>query len=251
MAGSRSEGYDRFLTIFSPDGHLYQLEYAFKAVGAVGITSVGVRGANCCVVATQRKIKDRMIDPASVTNLFKLTPKIGCVMTGPLADCRAVVVRARQEATEFEYKYGYPIPCSYLAKRMADLAQQSTQYAGRRSMAVGSILCAVDPEEGPQLFRVDLAGAFFGYQACASGTKEQEASSLFEKKIKERGTAMTNEMALQTAIEVLQTCVGADFKANEIEAGITTTEADGTPANFRVLGDDEIEKILGQIAERD
>ena len=251
MAGSRSEGYDRLLTIFSPDGHLYQLEYAFKSVSAVGITSVGVKGANCCVVATQRKIKDKLIDPKSVTNIFKLTPKIGCVLTGPLADCRSVMVRARQEATEFEYKYGYPIPCSYLAKRMADLAQQSTQYAGRRSMAVVSILCSVDPEDGPQLFRVDLAGSFFGYQACAAGTKEQEASSLFEKKVKERGASMTDELTIQTAIEVLQTCVGADFKPAEIEVGITTKNPDGTQADFRVLADDEVEKVLGLIAERD
>jgi len=251
MAGSRSEGYDRLLTIFSPDGHLYQLEYAFKSVNSTGITSVGVKGANCCVVATQRKVKDKLVDAASVTNLFKLTPKIGCVMTGPLADCRAVVIRARQEAMDFQYKYGYPIPCSYLAKRLADLAQQSTQYAGRRSLAVVSILCSVDPDDGPQLFRVDLAGSFFGYSACAAGTKEQEASSLFEKKVKERGNAMSYELAVQTAIEVLQTCVGADFKPNEIEVGVTATNPDGSAADFRVLGDDEVEKVLGVIAERD
>jgi 20S proteasome subunit alpha 1 len=251
MSGSRSEGYDRLLTIFSPDGHLYQLEYAFKSVSAVGITSVGVKGGNCCVVATQRKVKDKMVDPQSVTNLFRLTPKIGCVMTGPLADCRAIAVRARQEATEFQYKYGYAIPCSYLAKRMADLAQQSTQYAGRRSLAVVAILCSVDPDEGPQLFRVDLAGSFFGYSACAAGTKEQEASSLFEKKIKERGSNMPYDVAVQTAIEVLQTCVGADFKPNEIEVGVTATDANGAAADFRVLADEEIEKFLGSIAERD
>lgn len=203
------------------------------------------------VVATQKKIKDRLIDPSSVTNLYKLTDKIGCVMTGPLADCKSVVARARQEAQDFEYKYGYAIPCSFLTKRLGDLAQQNTQYAGRRNMAVVSILCAVDPEDGPQLFRVDLAGSFFGYAACAAGTKEQEASSLFEKRVKERGPNMSYELAVQTAIEVLQTCVGADFKPAEIEVGVVETGADGTPADFRVLRDIEVEKILGSIAERD
>lgn len=251
MAGSRSEGYDRYLTIFSPDGHLYQLEYAFKAVNSVGLTSVGVRGNGCVVVATQRKVKDRMVDPSSVTNLFKLTPKIGCVMTGPLADCRSVVARARQEAADFQYKFGYPIPCSFLAKRMADIAQQNTQYAGRRSMAVVSIMCSMDPEEGPQLYRIDLAGSFFGYQACSAGVKEQEASSLFEKKMKERSANLTNAVTIQTAIEVLQTCVGADFKPAEIEVGIVTNNEDGTPSDFITIPDDEVEKVLGLIAERD
>ena len=172
-------------------------------------------------------------------------------MTGPIADCRAIVLRARQEAAEFQYKYGYQIPCSHLAKRIGDLAQQSTQYAGRRTLAVNSILCCVDPEDGPQLYRVDLAGSFFGYAACAAGAKEQEATSLFEKRVKERGNNMSNDIAAQTAIEVLQTCVGADFKPSEIEVGISEKNADGTTADFRVLNDDEVEKLLGSIAERD
>ncbi len=251
MSGSRSEGYDRLLTIFSPDGHLYQIEYAFKSVNSVGITSVGVKGANACVVATQRKVKDKMIDPASVSNVFKITNKIGCVLTGPIADCRSVASRARQEAAQFHYDYGYPIPVSHLAKRIADLAQQNTQYAGRRTMAVVSILVAVEPDNGPQLFRVDLAGSYFGYSACSAGVKEQEASSLFEKRMKERGNAMDEKMTIQTAIEVLQTCVGADFKPAEVEVGITATNEDGTAADFRTLGEDEIEHVLGLIAERD
>lgn len=107
---------------------------------------------------------------------------------------------------------------------MADIAQEATQYAGRRPLAVTAIFAGFDeaddlapgadrPETVPKLYRVDLAGSFFGYTACAAGTKEQEANSLLEKKMKERrgGGEMSEEEISQAALEVLQTCVGGEW----------------------------------------
>jgi 20S proteasome subunit alpha 1 len=237
---------------------------AFKAVNSSGMTSVAIKGSDCVVVATQKKLKDRLVDPASVTHLFSITKHIGCVMTGPLPDCRAQVIVARREAADFEYKYGYAMPVMHLAKRMADLAQVSTQYAGQRCMAVVMILCAVEdsPEAVggaqadaiPQLFRVDLAGAFFGMFACAAGVKEMEANSLFEKKLKEvgGGAGISRDSAVQYALEVLMTCLGADVKSSDVEVGVVSRLMPGAPGNaFTVLTDAQVDQALAVVSERD
>mmetsp|Transcript_21619 Transcript_21619/g.38174 ORF Transcript_21619/g.38174 Transcript_21619/m.38174 type:complete len:242 (-) Transcript_21619:35-760(-) len=240
---SRDAGYDRYLTIFSPEGRLYQLEYATKAVSAGGLTTVAVRGKGCVCLVTQRKVPDKLIDPASMTRIFNITPSIGCVMTGLVADGKVLVSQARQEAYNFEYNNGYPIPCAYLANRMADLNQVNTQHAGRRTMGADMIICSIDDESGPQLFNIDPAGHYFSYKATASGTKAQEAQSILEKSVK---TELNDDETVRTAIMTLQTTMSADFKPEEIEVAIVKGEDP-----FRRLTDAEVEEHLTAIAERD
>jgi 20S proteasome subunit alpha 1 len=106
---------------------------------------VGVRGKSCAVVISQKKVpvcwyitcaqqnthltlpQDKLIDPSSVSYVYRLSPSVGCVMTGSIADARASVSRARGEAAEFRYKYGYEMPCDVLAKRLANINQVYTQ----------------------------------------------------------------------------------------------------------------------------
>ncbi|DAZ99682.1 TPA: hypothetical protein N0F65_001919 [Lagenidium giganteum] len=244
MAG---DGYDRHITIFSPEGRLYQIEYAFKAAKESGLTSVAVRGSKSCVVVTQKKVADKLIDPDSVTNIFQITPEIGCLMTGLYPDAKAQVQRLRYEANEFEHKFGYKIPCHVLAKRIADVAQVYTQHASMRAFGVITMLVSIDDEKGPQLFKIDPAGHFWGYKATAAGTKEQEAQNYLEKKIRSNAN-MDEETTIHTAISCLQSVLSADFRPNEIEVGVVTADGD---KRFRKLTEEEIEAHLTAISERD
>ncbi|OWZ24808.1 Proteasome subunit alpha type-6 [Phytophthora megakarya] len=239
------DGYDRHITIFSPEGRLYQIEYAFRAAKESTLTSVAVRGKDSAVFVTQKKVQDKLIEPDSVTNVFQITPEIGCLMTGLYADSKAQVQRLRYEAHEFENKFGYKIPCHVLAKRIADVAQVYTQHASMRAFGVITMLISVDEEKGPQLFKIDPAGHFWGYKATSAGVKEQEAQNYLEKKIK-ANPAMDQETTLHTAITCLQSVLSADFRPNEIEVGVVIQGQ-----RFRQLTEEEIEVHLTAISERD
>jgi len=246
MSRASSAGFDRHITVFSPEGNLYQVEYAFKAVKTPGLTSIGVRGKDSVVLVTQKKVADKLLDPASVTNIFKINASIGCVSTGLIADAKNQVQRARHEAAQFEYENGYPIPVEQLAHRTANVAQVYTQHAFMRALGVVAIYGGIDEEKGPSLFRVDPAGHYVGMKACAAGTKEQEANNFLEKKIKENAN-LTFDETVELAVIALQTCVGSDLKPTDLEVAICT-KADPV---FKKLSVAEIDLHLTRISDRD
>ncbi|KAB1218338.1 Proteasome subunit alpha type-6 [Morella rubra] len=241
MSRGSGGGYDRHITIFSPEGRLFQVEYAFKAVKASGITSIGVRGKDSICVVTQKKVPDKLLDQTSVSHLFSITKYLGLLATGMTADARTLVQQARNEAAEFRFRYGYEMPVDVLAKWIADKSQVYTQHAYMRPLGVG-----IDDEYGPRLYKCDPAGHFFGHKATSAGLKEQEAINFLEKKMK-NDPAFTYEETVQTAISALQSVLQEDFKANEIEVGVVRKD---NPI-FRVLSTEEIDEHLTAISERD
>ncbi|KYK60970.1 proteasome subunit alpha type 6 [Drechmeria coniospora] len=253
---STASAYDRHITIFADNGRLYQVEYAFKAITAANIMSVGVRGKDCAVVLSQKKVPDKLIDPASVSHIFQISPSVGCVITGSIADARAFAQRAQGEAAEFRYKFGYEMPADVLAKRLANISQVYTQRAYMRPYGVATTIIALDSEFGPQLFKCDPAGYYIGYKGTAAGPKQQEALNHLEKKLRNKDHAEgTWEEVVELAITTLSTVLSMDFKKGELEIGIVggprKDGREGTDAAFRMLTEDEIDERLQAIAEKD
>ncbi|GAB1203390.1 hypothetical protein APSETT445_002025 [Aspergillus pseudonomiae] len=171
-------------------------------------------------------------------------------------DARASVDRARGEAAEFRYKYGYEMPCDVLAKRLANINQVYTQRAYMRPLGVATTLISVDSENGPQVYKCDPAGYYVGYKATASGPKQQEAITYLEKKLKNKDYAEGSwEEVVELGITALSNVLSVDFKKHELEIGIVggprADGQEGTDVNFRALTEDEIDERLQAIAEKD
>lgn len=270
--------YDRHITIFSPEGKLYQIEYAFKAIRVPGDTTIGVRGKNTVCLITTKKVPDKLIDPSSVTRMFSITPNIGCCVTGRVPDSRALIYKARQIAAKFKFDNGYEIPVRHLSHELANYNQMFTQHAYKRVPGCSFMFGAIDDEIGSRLYLVDPAGAVYGYKAIASGQKEQEGMSILEKMYREKSEAFelkqkekdkdsmdidgkeekkkeistddllpTKDSTIMFAIKSLQKVLQIDFKANQVEIGVV----DKNNKKFRLLTEKEIENYLVMISEED
>ncbi|KAF6776887.1 hypothetical protein AHF37_03481 [Paragonimus kellicotti] len=247
MAASSASGFDRFMTIFSPDGRLFQVEYSLKAVSVDGLISVGVRGDDCAVVASQLKLPDKLIERESVTRLFRLTDSTGCIMTGMIPDCRAQVHRARAEAAEFKYKHGYEMPCDVLVRRIGEINQVYTQSAEMRPLGCAMLAISFDQEYGkPMLYKVDPSGFVAGHKAVAVGDKQVPAMTYLEKEIRKKENYNLEE-AIEVAVRCLSHIHAMEFKATELEIGVVS-KADPV---FRKLSVEEVDNLLNTMAERD
>jgi len=248
MSRGSSAGFDRSITIFSPEGRLYQVEYAFKAINQGGLTAVGVRGDSASAIVVQKKVPDKLIDASTMSRMWHIGASNGCVVCGLSADSREYVSRARAESLNWSYKNGYDIPTDMLAKRMASIAQVYTQEPGTRALGVASLIIGWDEEnERAELYRTDPSGYTAGFKAVAVGAKQTEATNFLEKKIRKKGEnekwGVTETADL--AITTLQHVVATDFKPSDIEVSVSSAQG------FRQLGEDEIETILTAIAERE
>lgn len=251
-SSARAAGFDRHITVFSPEGRLFQVEYAFKAVlnAEPQVCSVGVKSAAGVVLASPRRAVDPMHDIASVQHVFRLAPHIGAVMTGRRSDALALVHKCRQEACEYEYRYGVPVPPESLARRVANLNQVATQEASVRPLGVSATIGGVEDDGTVALYRCDPAGYYVGYRAVATGAKSAEVMAAFERELahlhdgdeeeEDDGTAGDINATVEFAVRTLQSALRVQFKAEELEVGYVGR----SDRCFRSLSTAEVQSLL-------
>ncbi len=174
-----SAGYDRAITIFSPDGRLYQVEYALETVRR-GQMAVGIRTKQGIVLAVEEKGRKLQSDE-SVTKMFQIDDHVGAVGAGYIPDARIQVDSARVMAQSNRLIYDEPVDVEAIAKRIADMNQQYTQYAGVRPFGVSLIIAGVDESSGPAVFLADPTGTYSGFHAIAIGQGSDQVNDYLEK----------------------------------------------------------------------
>lgn len=172
-------GYDLSASQFSPDGRVFQVEYAQKAVENSG-TAIALRCNDGVVLAVEKIISSKLYERGANKRIFNVDTHTGMACAGLLADARAIVNVGRVEAANYREEYGRPIPCKALAERVSSYLHAYTLYSAVRPFGC-SVMIGAHDEDGPQLYLIDPSGMCYGYSGCAIGKAKQNAKTEIEK----------------------------------------------------------------------
>jgi len=182
---SLGTGYDLSASQFSPDGRVFQVEYAQKAVENSG-TAVGIRGKDGVVFGVEKLVMSKLYESGANKRIFHIDEHIGMAIAGLLADARQIADIARQEAANYKSQYGGKVPCKVLADRVSMYMHAYTLYSFVRPFGCSVMLSSYDPTDGPQMFMIEPSGVCHGYFGCTVGKAKQAAKTEIEKiKMKE------------------------------------------------------------------
>jgi proteasome alpha subunit len=175
------QGYDRAITVFSPDGRLYQVEYAIETVRR-GTIAVGIKCKDGIVIAVEEKPRKLQISDIA-QKVFQIDDHVGIAAAGYIPDARSQVDNARFFSQSNKMIYDEPVEVETIAKHLADQCQQYTQYAGVRPYGVALILGGV-VNKIPELYLTDPSGTYISYDAIAIGSGSDQVTDFLEKSYK-------------------------------------------------------------------
>mgnify|MGYP000150350767 FL=1 len=235
---SQQQAYDRGITIFSPDGRLYQVEYAREAVKR-GTASIGIRTADGVVLAVDKRIRSPLMERSSVEKIHKADDHIGIASAGHVADARQLIDFARREAQVNQLRYGEPIGVETLTKAVTDHIQQYTQVGGARPFGVALIIGGIADGE-PRLYETDPSGTPYEWKALAVGSDRGDIREYLEDHYEE-------EMELDAGVDLALSAL-ASVNDDELEPegiGVATISVDDE--QFSELSDADVESHLAEL----
>jgi proteasome alpha subunit len=229
---SNQQAYDRGTSLFSPDGHIYQVEYAREAVGR-GAPAVGVRVADGVVLAARIRSPSSLMESDRIEKLFEVDDHVGAASAGHVGDARRLIDFARRHAQENRLRYGEPVGVSVLATQIGDFVQESTQSSGIRPFGAALLLGGVD-DDGPRLLEVGPSGAPHEWKAVAIGTDRGEIEDHLE-------SSYDPDHSLDDAVTLALEALAVSGTPTAELVSVSVVDDDG----YRKLSTDEVDAALG------
>jgi len=242
---TRSE-YDRGVNTFSPEGRLFQVEYAIEAV-KLGSTAVGLQVKDGCVLAVEKRLSSPLLEPDSVEKIAEIDSHIGAAMSGLVADARTLVDHARVEARNHTFTYDEPVGVEALTQAVCDLALSfgegddgNSEKRMSRPFGVALLLAGYDDTDGPRLFFSDPSGTYVRYQAKAIGAGSEGAQANLAESYSEN---LTMEEAENLALSTLKQVMEEKIDPSNVELARITPEH-----GYKVVAPDEVAEVLKRIS---
>ena len=211
-------GYDRALSIFSPDGHIFQVEYAMEAVKR-GTCTVGVKGLNCVVLGCERRSTLKLQDPRiTPSKIAKIDDHVVLSFAGLNADSRILIEKARVEAQSHRLTLEDPVSIEYMTRYVAGIQQKYTQSGGVRPFGVSTLIAGFDGprDQVPRLYMTEPSGIYSSWSAQTIGRNSKTVREFLEKNYDPRNPPSTVEDTIKLTIKALLEVVQTGAKNIEI-----------------------------------
>jgi proteasome alpha subunit len=230
--------YDRAITVFSPDGRLFQVEYAREAVRR-GATTAGVVFRDGVVLAADRRIPNpKLAEPASLEKIHQIDEQIACATAGLVADARVLVDFARLTAQINRVTYAEPMTVELLVRKICDYKQQYTQFGGVRPFGTALLVGGYD-ESGIHLFETEPSGSLTSFKATSTGGNKGPVMELLEQKYT---PDIDGEAALLLALEGIRQSLEDPQTLSQVEVCVVQRDK-----GFRRLLPEEIQKYAARL----
>jgi proteasome alpha subunit len=227
-------GYDRTATMFSPEGHLLQVEYAEKAV-RLGSSSLGVVCNDGVFILADKRIEDSLIVPSSANKIYEIDAHVISSVAGIISDARVLIERAQVLAQQHRLTYDSPIEPELIIKEISNIKQQFSQYGGARPFGVSLMIAGLNREH-PELYSSDVTGNYLSYYATAIGENDEKIREKIRAKYSKD---LTIKKGIKLGLEIFEEIQGKKFDIKRFELVILRKDKEHPE---RILGED-IQKL--------
>jgi len=236
---TRSE-YDRGVNTFSPEGRLFQVEYAIEAI-KLGSTTVGIRTSEGVVLGVEKRVQSPLIESSSIEKIMEIDTHLGCAMSGLTADARTMIDHARVTSQNHAFTYDEKIKVESVTQAVCDLALRFGESMDNedammsRPFGVALLIAGVD-ELGPQLYHTDPSGTFVKYEAKAIGSGSEAAQAELQDKYHKQ---MTLQQAQALTLKVLKDVMEEKLDRHNVQIAQVTKEG-----GFEILSEEKLQAVI-------